>query len=193
MCALLILTPVACHTVPRAPSNATPAGDSFATSECYAAPPDVDITEISIRRDYACNGYYLPLDARGKGPVYMTGPCAAYSMTLGANGTAVYVGKENVPVIGRRTGTIPHDDFQHLARLAVEMRFETLAARYEPKSSLEGWACVTMDGTPPVTLSISRPDKTITVWHNQNGPAGPEWLGVFERELDGVANKIAWR
>lgn len=159
---------------------------------CYAEPPNTNVSEISIRREGG-NCYILPLGVESDRPVLVTGPCTGYSLTLHSDGTADYSGEKNVPVIGRRIGIVDCASFQHLARLALEMRFEDLEYAYSPKTKSPDWACVTTDGEGPVTVSMTVDGVTTTVHHDQNGPAGPEWLGVFEREIERVAENIAWR
>jgi len=159
---------------------------------CYAQPPDANVSEISIHREGG-NYYLLPSGMEADGPVFITGPGTGYSLTLHSDGTADYNGNSNVPVLGRRVGSVDCASFQHLARLALEMRFEDLEYIYSPKSKSSEWVCVTMDGEGPVTVSVTSHGVTTTVQHDQNGPAGPEWLGVFEREIERVAENIAWR
>jgi len=75
-----------------------------------------------------CLGYYRSAGSTSPGPELLTGPCAEYALTLRSDGTAEYIGRRNVPLLGRRVGRLAIETFNRLARLADEIRFEEWGA-----------------------------------------------------------------
>jgi hypothetical protein len=73
------------------------------STACQTSRPVQTITEIVIERPPSL-GYYLPAGAPQGRPFYWFGHGAGYTLLLRANGSAIYTGSAQLPVIGiRRT------------------------------------------------------------------------------------------
>lgn len=152
-----------------------------------------DISEIRIHREGGCLGYFKSAGSGVEGPEFLTGPCAEYTLTLSADGTAEYVGRANVPALGRRVGLVEAEAFAQLAQLADEINFEQWERHYPIAKRQESlWMSVTMDGEGPVSVSIVRGGQRTTIEVDPSRPF-PAWLSLFQSQIDRVGETIRWQ
>ena len=104
------------------------------------------ITSIRIHREGGCLGYYTPPDAPAGKPFYLTGRCAEYTLTLRSDGSAEYIGRIHVPLLGPYRGAVTGDAVRRIARLVEEIGFEEWETEVAPQKTVDGWLCVSMDG-----------------------------------------------
>lgn len=131
---------------------------------------------------------------RLKGPVFETGPCAGYRLTLRADGTAEYTGEKKVPSIGSRRGTLDKERFTHLALLIREIGVDQLNFRTKARSN--SWSCVQNDGEGPIEISMTFANgQTACVVDEDPMTAfsAPELLTVVEREIDRMNDFVQWQ
>ena len=112
------------------------------------------------------------------------GPCRVYKVTLRGDGSAIYVGKENVD----HNGTFGNDKFWPIASEfsqladAIDMAgFFRLAGEYGV-----GW----VDAEVVVT-TVTRNGQTKTVT-THNSSKDPKELWLVDTLIDGVVAKVHW-
>ena len=178
---------------PLPPTPAAEPEPSWTFARCFAEPPDSAVTEIRIERSGGCLGFRTTSTTTVPGPIFHTGPCAGYRMTLRSDGSAEYEGVEHVPMLGKRTGRIDRKFFQRLGRLAEEIGFASWEDDYPAQQRKSAqWVCVSLDGEGPVFVTVVSPSGSKTIRHEQDVGAGPAWLAVFEREIEDAAVFIEW-
>ena len=103
-------------------------------------------------------------------------PCPIYSVSIFPDGTAIYDGRANVGVIGRRAG--------HLASGDLSMLISTIDAMDFLDSALD--CCVCPEGADPklVTLDYRPGSVTKTVQHDQRCSKAPAALSALEKQID---------
>jgi hypothetical protein len=178
--------------IARAAPQALAPEPEWVSVSCFADPPETAVTEIRIRREGGCLGYMTTATAP-PGPIFHTGRCAGYRMTLRSDGSAEYEGVDNVPMIGKRTGRLDHDIFRRLGRLAEEIGFASWEEYYPPQQKSANWVCMSMDGEGPLSITVVTRSGSKTIRHEQNVEVGPAWLAVFEAEVERAAESISWR
>ena len=113
------------------------------------------------------------------------GACPVYKVILRRDGSASYIGKENVTRIGEyKSQTIPYQplgaEFIRLANLVASQGFLKMNDRYT--------VAVTDNATVVTSVVHNGKRKTIVNYANQ----GPIELYGIERAIDGVAAQIKW-
>jgi len=113
-------------------------------------------------------------------------PCPVYSVAIFSDGTAVYDGRANVGVIGRRTLKVSAGQMCALITALDEMDFLD-----SPQN-----CCVCPDATAPGPVTIDyRPGMVVkTVAHDPRCATAPPALAGLERQIDGAtgAGRLAW-
>ncbi len=131
-------------------------------SGAQAAPVRGGTTEITLER-HPCFGF-----------------CPVDTVTLRADGSAVYEGKQHVPRIGRYPGSVSPRDFNRLSRFLQDQGFFQLKPRY----------AVPATDLPTIVTVVTRNGRQVRV--ENYGDAGPESLWLIERAILGVASTVAW-
>ena len=113
------------------------------------------------------------------------GACPVYKVILRRDGTATYIGKENVPRIGEyKSQVIPYQplgaEFIRLAKLIASQGFLKMNDQYT--------ASITDAETVITSIVHNGKRKTIVNYANQ----APIELYGIERAIDGVAAQIKW-
>jgi hypothetical protein len=103
-------------------------------------------------------------------------PCPIYSVSIFPDGTAVYDGRANVGVIGRRTVRLASGELSALISTIDAMGFLD--------SALD--CCVCPEGADPnlVTLDYRPGAVTKTVQHDQRCSKAPAAFSALEKEID---------
>ncbi|MCI0665597.1 MAG: DUF6438 domain-containing protein [Acidobacteria bacterium] len=125
------------------------------------------ITEIYLARSGHCGGL-----------------CPIYSVTLRKDGTAVYVGYENVTHLGRRHGKIYSYYFFRLAWLLDSQGFFQMKDEYKQNRLIvhSHWT--------EVSVGATRDGVKKEVWEYSH--EGPIQLWGIQMSIDAVVNKIEW-
>ncbi len=103
-------------------------------------------------------------------------PCPVYSISIFPDGTAIYDGRANVGVIGRRTLKVRASDLCALITALDEMDFLDSAEN----------CCTCIEPTNPSVVTIGyRPGSAAkTVTHDQRCPNAPRALSLLEHQID---------
>ena len=143
---------------------------TIALCAAAAAPDSSRITEISLERT----------------PCY--GTCPVYKVTLHADGTVTYEGKEFVKEIGTRSGRISASDFQQLARQVQKIDFFSLKDEYRSKKNPNG-SILNVTDLPTRITTVKKGDRTKTV---ENYFGGPDALKRLEEAIDRISGSAVW-
>jgi hypothetical protein len=106
------------------------------------------------------------------------GACPVYKLTLQADGTATYKGKEFVERIGTYSARLAPSTFRRLAETSEALKYFKLKDRYK-----SNWS----DGQHVIT-SVVRGGKRKTV--DDDRDTGPTPLWAFERVVEAEAAKL---
>ncbi len=103
-------------------------------------------------------------------------PCPVYAVSIFPDGTAVYDGRANVGVIGRRKARLAPRDLSALISAIDAMDFLDSADN----------CCVCPDAADPslVVLDYRPGSVTKTVQHDQRCPKAPPAFAALERQID---------
>jgi hypothetical protein len=103
-------------------------------------------------------------------------PCPIYAVSIFSDGTAVYDGRANVGVIGRRHARLSAGDLSALISTLDAMDFLDSASN----------CCVCPDAVDPslVTLDYRPGAVTKTVQHDQRCSKAPPAFSALEKEID---------
>jgi hypothetical protein len=134
-------------------------------SGCHDRHVDSKVTEIALERT-ACYG-----------------ACPMYTVTLHADGTAAYIGRGNVRLLGEHHGQIDTVLFSRLAALAEE-----LGITEQPDTA---YSCEVSDN-PTAYVSVVKAGDRHVVQHYAPDLSGPVTLWWFEQVIDDVASEIEW-
>jgi hypothetical protein len=135
---------------------------------CHAPPPapasTALITEIMLQRMQ--DGWGMRPD---------------YTVVLRADGSATYVGRAGVPMLGPYSAPIETEEFRRLAEQAIEIGFFALKDDYP-----EG---PTDQATTITTITANERRKRVRNY----GYSGPDELRSFENAVVLAAARLAWR
>jgi Domain of unknown function (DUF6438) len=124
------------------------------------------VTEIALERT-GCFGF-----------------CAMYTVTLRADGAAVFEGRGNVKLVGRYTGRVAPGTFEALARLAQEIGLlDRLSSRQ---------FCAVTDH-PTAYVLVAKGGERRVIKHYAPDLDGPATLWWFEQAVDLVQGEIKWQ
>jgi hypothetical protein len=139
--------------------------ESESAGECRDVSPH-RITEIALERT-SCFGR-----------------CPEYTVTLRADGTVTYVGRENVDKSGEHIGIIDAHQFDRLATLAEDIGF---------MDRLEITYTCNVSDNPTVFVSIVRDGKRKTIAHYAPDQNGPITLWSLEQAIDLLVDNVRWQ
>jgi hypothetical protein len=113
-------------------------------------------------------------------------PCPVYSVSIFSDGTAVYDGRANVGVIGRRPLKVSAGEMCALITTLDTMDFLDSAQN----------CCVCPDAAAPSTVTLDyRPGMVAkTVVHDRRCATAPPGLAGLEKQIDSAtgAGRLAW-
>ena len=122
------------------------------------------------------------------------GDCPAYDLTIDANGTVVFDGKQRTKTIGKATGKISAAEIEKLVKEFEKIRYFDLLAVYKP-----GLCPAYLTDFATVETSIRQNGKTKSISHyqgcyNKNPSDGPYPAGLTELEniIDQIAGTQKW-
>jgi Domain of unknown function (DUF6438) len=113
-------------------------------------------------------------------------PCPIYSVTFRKDGTAIYVGYENVTHLGTHHGKIHGYYFFRLAWLLDSEGFFQMRNEYSEENRMIAYA-----HWKEVSVRATRDGKKKEVWEYMG--KGPINLWGIQMAIDAVVNKIEWR
>jgi Domain of unknown function (DUF6438) len=109
------------------------------------------------------------------------GTCPAYSVTFKADGSVRYVGTENVPHKGERTGRISDWEFHRLAEFAMKSGYMNMESDYDLPTITD----------LPVTYSmVVRAEKRKII--RNYGSLGPIELWAFQQAAESLLAEVEW-
>ncbi len=103
-------------------------------------------------------------------------PCPVYEVSIFSDGTAVYDGRANVGVIGRRQARLASGELNALITALDAMKFLDSAEDCCTCPKADDQRLVTVDYRPGTVVK--------TVQHDQNCSRAPSALWALEREID---------
>jgi hypothetical protein len=116
------------------------------------------------------------------------GSCPAYLVTLAADGTVTFEGREHVGMKGTYTKKIDPAKLAPVIAKLEEIRFWTLRDRYRTKSAPGGLESSVSD-LPTRTTTVRYRDRTKAV---ENYYGGPDGLAELEKLIDETAGVAEW-
>jgi len=120
-----------------------------------------------------------------RGPCF--GTCPVYALTVGADGSVVYDGRQFVETQGERTASLTESQLQELVDAVRSTDFFGLADRYTvPATDL-----------PSITLSVTMDGRTKTVDHYGAGcgtdfDTAPPELCDLEERVESIPISYGW-
>ena len=115
------------------------------------------------------------------------GTCPAYQLTLDANGTVHYQGKDYVRQKGRRTGRISPEAFQKIVKKLKEIRFFQLNDEYNSQEI--GGSSTFVTDQPATITTVTQGGHTKKV---ENYFGGPKKLYDLEQLIDELTQSYKW-
>lgn len=115
------------------------------------------------------------------------GTCPAYRLTLHADGTVDYEGKDYVRQKGRRAGRISLEAFQKIAKKVAKIRFFELSNEYYSQE-INGAAMFLTD--QPTTITTVTEGARVKKVENYFG--GPKRLYELEQLIDQLTQSYRW-
>ncbi len=109
------------------------------------------------------------------------GTCPAYSVTFKADGSVRYVGTDNVPHKGERTGRISDWEFHRLAEFAVKSVYMNMESDYDLPTISD----------LPVTYSMVVLRENRKIIRNY-GSLGPIELWAFQQAGESLLAEVEW-
>jgi Domain of unknown function (DUF6438) len=109
------------------------------------------------------------------------GTCPAYSVTFKADGSVRYVGTENVPHTGVRTGRISDWEFHRLAEYAVKIGYMNMESDYD---------LPTIADLPVTYSTVVRAEKRKII--RNYGHLGPIELWAFQQAAESLLTQVEW-
>lgn len=174
---LLLILSIGCAGIPNCRLDADPGPLQIAyqalsshpkadESACHDRQVSNGVTEIVLERT-ACYG-----------------ACPMYTVTLRADGSAAYIGRGNVRLLGEHQGRVDPVLFSRLGALAEE-----LGITQHPDTA---YSCDVSDN-PTAYISIVKAGERHVVQHYAPDMSGPVTLWWFEQLVDDAANGIDWK
>ena len=119
------------------------------------------------------------------------GSCPVYKLSIFADGSVEYEGKEFVRVKGKAKGQITTEALEELVREFEKIDYFKLDDNYQPgnKNCPEGWT----DYPSAITsLNGKEKQKTIRHYHGCKGSTVLDQLTALEDKIDEVVNTKRW-
>lgn len=146
----------------------------------------------SVITGHPITGSAIPFPEDGSIPTDMNvrlsrsacyGTCPVYTLTVVADGTVKFNGKEFTETIGRAQGRVDEEQLKALLQEFKVANFFDLDDEYTSGS------CKTDHPTVSTTLTINGADKTI---EHDKGCDAPDELSALERRIDDIVGSDRW-